>query len=83
MENLAKITSTGGICLLETAMAMNPMNIKSPIAELEYRPGFASDPTNHFYPNEAWIKEAAIQAGFQSVELVSNHSNRATYKLMR
>lgn len=80
LENVYKSTAEGGICLLETAMSMKT-DSSTPL--LEYHPNFDNDKMNFFYPNDAWIRSAAEQVGFTSVELIHSADNRAVYKLIK
>lgn len=77
VQNLMKLVKPSGTILLETAIS----NDKSGTALLEYRPGFENDPTNYFYPNVAWVKEAFIYNGASSVEVIYNDGNRATFRI--
>ncbi len=80
LKNAAKVTRSGdGICLLETAIS----DLTFPLPVLEYRPGHEGDPTNYFYPNDAWIHLAAKQVGFKSSEKIATVPNRATYRLTK
>ncbi len=81
MENLYKLTADGGILLLETAMNMEVTDSETPI--LEYHPNFANDKTNFFYPNNAWVFEAARAVGFRKIELIYSQDNRNTYRLTK
>ncbi len=83
MNNLGKLVAKGGICLLETAMAMDEAVIKSNTPLLEYQANFLGDTTNHFYPNEAWIKSAAKESGFDHCDLVNKCGSRSTYRLTK
>ncbi len=83
MDNVAKLTAPGGMCLLETAMSMNlDVNGPSPPA-LEYGPNTEGDPTNYFYPNRLWIETAAKEVGFKAVEHVYTIHNRSTFRLLK
>jgi tRNA (mo5U34)-methyltransferase len=76
-ENLSKLTKNG-IILVETAISSNndcPM--------LEYRPRFANDPTNYFYPNSKWIEVAFKEYGAKNFEMIflDRTGTRATYRI--
>lgn len=79
LENCAQLTVPGGVCLVETAVT----DIVSDKPILEYRPGFEDDPTNFFYPNDAWMETASVAAGFKSCVVVGGIPSRRTYKLVR
>lgn len=79
IENCYKLTAPDGICLVETAIS----DIQTDKAVLEYRPGFDNDPTNFYYPNQAWMEAASKQAGFASCEDVGGILTRRTYKLTK
>ncbi len=82
MDNVAKLTAPGGICLLETAMVGAEFaGVTTPV--LEYRPHAEGDPTNFFYPNESWIMVAAMQAGFKKIERVHTMGSRSTYRMSK
>lgn len=76
VENLMKLVKPGGTVLVETAIS----NV-SGHSILEYKPGYANDPTNYFYPNVSWVYEAFIENGAQSVDVIYNDSHRATFRI--
>ncbi len=80
MANVHRLTTDGGICLLETAMSTR---LDNKIPALEYDPGVEGDPTNRFYPNEKWIEKAALTVGFTKCEYVGGVTNRSTYRLTK
>lgn len=76
IENLFKITAPGGICLLETTISKSTDK-----AVLEYRPRYANDPTNYFYPTTKWIELAALESGFKTTKEHYNDGSRVTFIL--
>lgn len=79
LENAIKFIKPGGILLLETAMTTT----NHPEAILEYKPDTENDSTNYFYPNEIWIRTVAKRCGIKSVDLISTHGSRSTFKLTK
>lgn len=79
MENLMSLVKpNGGTLLIETAIAQ-----RNDSAALEYRPHFAGDPTNYFYPNLRWISAAAEQYAAKTTEVIYITPHRATVRITK
>lgn len=79
MTHLFNLTADNGLCVVETAVAT--CGEKEPI--LQYKPHSGGDPTNYFYPNDAWMELASKEAGFKSCTKVFSMHLRATYLLKK
>lgn len=76
VENICKFAKLGGIILLETAVCQYQ---NTPV--LEYRPKYANDPTNYFYPNDKWIKSSFKEQGALSTTKIWSNNERTTYRI--
>lgn len=72
IRSLASVTAPGGVCLIESAIALGEANY------LEYRPGFNNDPTNYFYPTLNCLRAMCEECGFSPPTVVCQTELRAT-----
>lgn len=80
IENLYRATAKGGTCIIETAVEMrDTVNLES----WNRHPGFASDPTNKWYPTRAGLKATCEQFGFTNYEMVADVGQRVTVKMIK